>query len=184
MRHARSVLATGTDDATALAFAAFIIAIIERDYAVALGAAARALALNPNSAVALARSAYVNAFAGRYDTAIEHGLQAIRLSPLDPMRYSAECALSIAYINSGRFDEAAEVALRTIQNNSRYPIGYLMLAASEVHRGRLAEAREIVRRLKVVEPSFGFASFQGVAFGSPDQIKTLFSALRQAGLAE
>jgi adenylate cyclase len=184
VRHARAVVAAGSDDATALAFAAFVIAIVERDYDIALGAAAQALALNSNSAVALARSAYVNAFAGHYDTAIEHGSRSLRLSPLDPMRYSAECALSIAYFKSGRFDQAAQAARRTVQANSRYHIGYFMLAASEVHRGRLVEARQIVQKLKEVDPTFGLGSFQGLALGTPAEMQVLFSALRQAGSAE
>ena len=63
LRHARIAVATGSDDATALAGAAFVIGILERDYDNAFDAFDRALALSPSSALALCFSAIVRAWA-------------------------------------------------------------------------------------------------------------------------
>ena len=48
LRHARAAIASGTDDATALAVAAFAIGILSKDYKTALSAIERALSLNPS----------------------------------------------------------------------------------------------------------------------------------------
>jgi tetratricopeptide (TPR) repeat protein len=96
VRHARAALATGTDDSTALATAAFVLAFEGRDFDTALGALDWALAINPNSALALGRAAQINVFIGNYDKAIEQAHQSIRLSPFDPLRYIPESALAFA----------------------------------------------------------------------------------------
>jgi hypothetical protein len=64
-----------------------VVAISERDYATASGAVERALAINPNSALGWGVAAIVSAFVGDYATALDRAAQAIRLNPLDPLRY-------------------------------------------------------------------------------------------------
>jgi tetratricopeptide (TPR) repeat protein len=91
------VLTTGTDDATALAQAAFVLASIGSDHSTARSALDRAVALNPNSAQVVAYSASVHAEMGHYDAAIEEALRSIRLSPFDPTLFRAEMALSTAH---------------------------------------------------------------------------------------
>jgi adenylate cyclase len=184
IQHARAALTSGTDDATALAFAAFVLGILERDKHLALGAVERALALNPNSALAYARSAYINAFAGRLDTAIEHAAQSIRLSPLDTMRYSAETARAIAYFHKGRYADAAEGTRRVIRENPRYDIGYAMLAASCAKLGQTDEAREAIQRLRDANPLFTLGGLASFSMGTDAQMGVLLAALREAGLPE
>ena len=53
IEHARAAIASGTDDATALAFAAFVITILSKDHEAALSAIERALSLNASCATAL-----------------------------------------------------------------------------------------------------------------------------------
>jgi adenylate cyclase len=96
VRHAQAVVASATDDALALAIAAFVIAILTHDYESAIGTVDRAFALNSNSALALGFSAMAEAMAGRYDQSIEHGLRAVRLSPLDPMNYHPYLGMGFA----------------------------------------------------------------------------------------
>ena len=42
--------------------------------------------------------------------------------------------------------------LLAIQENPDYPTPYRFLAASYAHMGRLAEAREVIMRLRVITP--------------------------------
>jgi len=184
IEHARAALASGTDDATALAFAAFVLGILERDKHLALGAVERALALNPNSALAYARSAYINAFAGRLDTAIEHATQSIRLSPLDTMRYSAETARALAYFHQERYAEAAEGTRRVNRENPRYDIGYALLAASCAKLGQRDEARDAIRCLHDANPLFTLGGLASFSMGTEAQMSVLLAALRDAGLPE
>ena len=67
----------------------------------------KALALDPNSAWAWLRSGWSNIYLERHDTAIEHFRRAMRLSPLDPMRFSALIGIGAAYFAKGECDEAA-----------------------------------------------------------------------------
>ena len=67
VHHARAVLASGTDDATALSNAGAIIGILERDYDTGRAALDDALSHNPNSVQALAFSARWHSFFGHFD---------------------------------------------------------------------------------------------------------------------
>src|SRR5271165_3851395 len=62
VRHARIAVASGTDDAAALALAAHTIAFLGRDHCAAIAAVGRALSLNASSATAHLWGAYVHAF--------------------------------------------------------------------------------------------------------------------------
>jgi adenylate cyclase len=95
--HARAVLASGSDDATALAQAAFVLHAIGDDSPTARSTLDRAIVFNPNSAQVIAYSAVVSADLGNYETAIEEAQRSIRLSPFDPMLFRAEMALTVAY---------------------------------------------------------------------------------------
>ncbi len=101
----------------------------------------RALALSPSSALALGSSAGVHCFAGDYDTAIEHGQRALRLSPFDPLAYRSLIALAFAHLFTDRREAAAEYAERAIQANPGFDVPHTVLVASLVELGRLEEAR-------------------------------------------
>jgi hypothetical protein len=110
IRHARIAIATGSDDAMALAISAFIVGIIEQDYETAFNTFDRSFALNPSSALAFGFSSLIRAWSGDSATAVEHALRALRLSPFDPMSYNPYNGLAYAQFFAGRFDEAASAA--------------------------------------------------------------------------
>jgi adenylate cyclase len=97
LHHARIAVATGGDDATALAFAAFVIGILEHDYDSAFDAFERALALSPSSAIALSFSAIIHAWAGDYATAVEQAEQSLRLSPFGTLLFMPYVGLAHAH---------------------------------------------------------------------------------------
>jgi tetratricopeptide (TPR) repeat protein len=57
--------------------------------------------------------------------------------------------LGFAYFVSGRFAEATSTLLLAIEQAPNFPSPYRYLAACYAHMGRLDEAREIIRRLRV-----------------------------------
>ena len=83
--HARAVIASGADDATALAIAAFVITMLSKDHEAALSAVERALSLNASCATALYFGALIYAFAGNPAAATSNANRALRLSPFDPI---------------------------------------------------------------------------------------------------
>ena len=182
IRHARAALETGTDDSTALATAAFVLAFEGRDFETARGALNRALAVNPNSALALGRAAQVNVFEGNYEKAIEQANLSTRLSPFDPLRYIPEIALAFGYFLTERFPQAAEAAMRAVHSSPRFNVPHLLLAASYVRLTRLADARAEVRLAQELQPGFSISGIKG-GFKST-QFEPIAAALREAGLPE
>ena len=97
LHHAHAAIAGGADDATALAVAGFIVALIERDPATAFTIFDRALELSGSNIFALSCSALIMSFLGRAEAAIERAQRALRLSPFDSLNYLAYNTLAISY---------------------------------------------------------------------------------------
>jgi TolB-like protein/Tfp pilus assembly protein PilF len=182
--HARAVLSSTTDDANALAFAAFISASLDNEHEVALGAAEKAILLSPNSARAHTNRAATHMVIGNYDSAIESALYAIRLNPLDPMRYGPEGVLAISYFNLGRYDAATDAARRAIQSNPGFIHGYAVLAAGCLRLGRREQAQDTIRHALNVEPKFRASAYKSAPVGPPDRMESFMEALRECGLPE
>jgi adenylate cyclase len=154
VEHARAVIGSGTDDATALAFAAFALTMLSQDHGTALSAIERALSLNASCATALYFGALIYAFAGQPTPAASNASRALRLSPFDPFASFAHNALGTAAIQEAHYDEAASHYAKAVQANSRFSTLYFFQAASLALAGRMDEARPIVRRLLELEPTF------------------------------
>ena len=137
-KHAHAAIAAGSDDAMALAMGGFVIAVMERDYATALDALDRALALSPSSALAFGFSSIVRAWMGDDATAIEHAGIGIRLSPYDPLIYLPYVGLAYAHFFAGDFVEAASAASRASQANPRFSVPCYLHAAALIRLGRRA----------------------------------------------
>ena len=184
IEYARSVLQSGTDDATALAFAAFTIALLERDYRISLGALARAVSLNPNSAIVLGLCATVNAFAGQYDVALEFADKAIRYSPLDPWRHNPYMARGFAHLSAGRHDDAISAFHNASEAAPRFGVAQVFLAAAYSLCGSDDEARAAVLRLLELEPNYCIRNIGAVNPVPPEKMEAIRAALRKAGLPE
>jgi tetratricopeptide (TPR) repeat protein len=158
VRHARAAIASGTDDATALAIAAFAITMLSKDHETALSAIERALSLNASCATALYFGALIYAFAG-HSAATSNANRALRLSPFDPFAFLAYCALGAVAIKDARYDEAASHFAKAVQANPRFSTPYFFQAASLALAERQEEARPIVQRLLELEPGFRLRVF-------------------------
>jgi adenylate cyclase len=95
LRHAHIAIASGSDDATTLAVAALVIAILSKDHKAALSAIERALSLNPSSATAHYWGAMIHASSGNSTTATAYANRALRLSPFDPVAFAGHGALGL-----------------------------------------------------------------------------------------
>jgi len=184
LRHARIALATGGDDATALAIGAFIVGIFERDYETAFNAFDKAFALNPSSALAFGLSSLIRAWSGDSATAVEHAEWALRLSPFDPLSHNACNGLAYAHFFAARFDEAANAASMAVRANPRFSIPWLLRAAVLAKTGRIDEAKAAAQRVLDLEPEFSISRLLATKFTSPERVAMFGDALRQAGLPE
>jgi adenylate cyclase len=182
VRHARSVIASTTDDALALAISGFIVGMLTLDYAAAVGAADRALALNGNSALVLGFATMTEANAGQHDKALEHGMRAIRLSPLDPMNYHPYLGMGFAYFFSGRGEEAVAAAQRAIQVNPTFVVSHALLVASYAQLDELDAAKRAANRLLDLAPGFTVTMMEQHEFTEPVKVARFGAELRKAGL--
>jgi len=162
VQHARAVLGPDTDDSLALAFATWSLAFFDHDYDVALDAVKRALRLTPSSPPVLAFGALVEAYAGHFDSAVEHAEASLRLSPFDPMRFIAEMASSYGFFFTDRFDDASEAAQRSVNINPQFVPGLILLVASLTRAGRLEAAQGAAARLLSLRPDFRVGEFAQV----------------------
>jgi len=183
--HARTAIAAGSDDAAALATAAFVIAVVEYDYETATTAFDRSFALSSSSALALGFSSIVRAWKGDDAIAVDHAERAIRLSPLDPLLYVPYIGLAYAHFAAGRFEEAAAAAGRASQSNPKFSMPYVLHAAALANLGRREEARVVADRLRQVEPALTVSTaIRSARFANPDKNAELGDAIRLAGLPD
>jgi TolB-like protein/class 3 adenylate cyclase/predicted ATPase len=146
---ARRALEVAGDDPGILANAAQALAFLGEDIGAMIALVDRALALNPNFARGWHISASLRLNAGQPDIAITHVEAALRLSPGARVGTS-RTVIGAAHFFARRFDEAVSNLLVAIQEDPSFPVSYRYLAACYAHMGRLAEAREIVRRLRTI----------------------------------
>jgi adenylate cyclase len=187
IRHARIAIATGGDDAIALATAAFVIAVIECDYQTAVNLIDRSLALSTSSAWVFSLSSIIRAWMGDIETAEGQAEQAIRLSPFDPLIWMPYVGLAYAHFAARRFEEAVAAASRAIQSNPGFSVPYILHAAALVNLGRNEDTKAVVRRLVEVQPGITHAAAiatSAARYANPEHAGALENALRRARLPE
>src|SRR5271166_1390920 len=154
IRHARAAIALGSDDATALAIAALVLAYDGHETTMALKVFDRALELSNCNVFVLCWSAAILAWTGKTELAIERAQLALRLGPFDSMRWRANHALAIAYFHAQRYGEAADAARSAIDVNPVYSLPRAFLTAALVRLGRTEEAKAMAQTVLECDPSF------------------------------
>jgi len=149
---ARRALEVAGDDPGTLTNAAVSLAAFGEDIDAMIALVERALALNPNFARGWHLSGVLRSWAGQPDIAIEHAEAALRLSPRGRIANTSLLIIGSGFFFMRRFDEAVQKLRLAIHEDSSFPVPYRFLAACYAHMGRLADAREIVTRLRTITP--------------------------------
>lgn len=184
IRHARSAIIHGQDDALALTWAGFSIGMDGHDRAAAFAALEAALAISPSSALTYILGSVILGWGGEAERAIDWSERGVRLSPFDSWTWAAFDAQAMGHFHRGRYEEAAHAAYRSVQANPAHSITYVQLAAALAKLGRLEEARAAAARVLELHPAFRYSSqFLGVNC-APALAASLGDALRAAGLPE
>jgi TolB-like protein len=184
IRHARSAIVHGQDDALALTWAGFSIGMDAHDRAAAFAALEAALAISPSSALTYILGSVMLGWSGEAERAIEWSEQGMRLSPFDSWAWAAFDAQAMSHLLRGRYEEACRAAYKSVQANPAHSITYVQLAAALAKLGRLDEARAAAARVIELQPAFRYSrQFAGVNC-APALAEVLGSALRVAGLPE
>jgi TolB-like protein len=180
--HARIAIKLGSADSQALSIGAFVHAILTQEYESAISALDRALAMNPNSALAFGFSAMVCSFSERYERAIEHAQKALRLSPFDMLNYHPYAALALTYLLTDRYEQAVTHSTLAIQENPTFIPLHVFLVASELRLGRLDAARAAADRLIEIAPQFTISGFARMRHLCQSSMEKITESLSTAGL--
>jgi len=180
---AERALTCDPDDALALAVDAHVSAWSRHDLDGADRRLAQALAANPNEPLAWLWSAITHAWRGHREEAVQRAEHALSLSPLDPMIYYFNSLAGTANLVAERYERAIELSTRSMRENRLHTPTLRTLAAALALSGRLAEARETVAALRVIEPGLTATSLRARYPGrdSPDAGR-MIGALVDAGL--
>jgi tetratricopeptide (TPR) repeat protein len=180
---AERALACDAEDALALAVGAHVTAWAKHDLDDAETRLAQALAANPNEPLAWLWSAMTHAWRGRGAEAVRCADRALSLSPLDPMIYYFNSLASTANLIGERYERAIELSTRSLRENRLHTPTLRTLAAAQVLSGRLDEARETMRELRLLEPALTAAAFRARYPGRDSPQAARFTdALLAAGL--
>jgi TolB-like protein/DNA-binding SARP family transcriptional activator len=176
----------GREDAIALSFGGYVLGYVGGDIEESAACIDQALALNPNLALAWGYSSWVKTCLGEPDKGVEHAARAMRLSPLDPRLFSWQFCTALAHFCAARYDDAVAWAERALRHQPNYASSRRIAAASHALAGRLAEAREMMARLREFNPALRLSNLPDVLppFRRPDDRNRYIEALREAGLPE
>jgi adenylate cyclase len=138
------------DDAVAIYHRGYVLKRLRKDLPQALAAFERAIAIDPNLAVAHNYIGQIKVFLGRANEATEHTLKAIQLSPRDPQLALWYYQMALTYIHQKRYQEAVDWGRRGVQVNPNLRFPYRVLAAALALAGQIDEAKlvaaEMLRR--------------------------------------
>ena len=145
----------------------------------------RALALNPNLALAWCLSGLAQSYLGNHEEAIRRMQHAVLLSPSDPHLFFFDMALIMPYLLRGEHERAVAIGRRAIELNPGFASSYKGHLSVLGHLHRDKEAAAIRARLLVLEPGFSVATaVERSAISHDEDIETYAAGLRKAGLRE
>jgi adenylate cyclase len=183
-RLARAAIAGGDESPLGLTLGGAVLAILTRDHGTALAAVDRAMIINTNAAVVLAFDALTRSICGAYEAAIKHAEKAIQLSPLEPLVYHAAFALSVAFLLTGRIEEAMAHARKAIEGNRNFAFPYCVLAICCNRLGRAEAAQQAVRRLLRAAPGYRLELLRRIRLADAARLQSDLDLLCEAGLPE
>jgi TolB-like protein len=159
VRLARRAIETGKNDLDALWMGGFTLLSLAGERVTAANVIDRALTLNPNSAHAWMVRGLVSVFQDpdRTIAALDH---AIRLSPVDPLGRVFASGSAMAHLVSGRYQQAIEWADRALAVQPDYRPALRMKVVLSAQLGRIEEARDLLRRVRELEPGLTIARYK------------------------
>lgn len=118
-----------------------------------------ALAANSSESLAWLFHATRFAYLGLGAEAKQAAEQALRLSPLDPLKYFYDSLAATAMLGSGQWERALSLSRRSLLLNRRHAPTWRTIAFASVMLGRMDDARQAAQQLLAIEPGYRVSSF-------------------------
>ena len=112
-----------------------------------------ALQVNPNDSLAWLLKGTLHAFKGEGKMAVEHTQHALKLSPLDPLRYYYDSLAATAALAAGQYERAIKLAENSLRANRTHTSTLRAIVIAQWQLGHFEEARRTVVELMRLEPS-------------------------------
>ncbi len=182
--HARHALDLDQRDPWVLSVAGHIHSFVARKFDQAMTMFDRALSINPNCAIAWARSATTLAYIGRGEEAIERVTAAKRLSPFDPQYFSFLTTHGSACLVCDRPHEAVAWLGKARALNPGYRAAWRLQVAALALAGEVKEAQQVAKEFLENDPAFRIREFGAWYPMQAPQVERVLHGLRLAGLPE
>lgn len=172
-------------DARALTVAGHVRAFLHRRLREAIALHERALAVNPNLAMAWALSAVVYAYMGNPEEAERRFDHYKKLSPLDPHAFFYDTCNIYIQLLKRDFESAVAVGRTVIDMNPSFVTSHKLYLAALGHTGRMHEATTVRQRLLALEPDLTVERFLATTPLEREADRAVFAeGLRLAGIPE
>ena len=184
-RFAYRAVELAKDDPVALARGGQALAYVVGELDTGAASIDQSLELCPNLALAWYASGWVRVYLGEPELAIDHLLQAARLSPVDPEISRVQAGIATACLVQGRDQDALEWAQRALRGQPAYPTALRLAAASHALIGDLQPARQLIETLRRVDPGLRWSKLgERLPFRRAADLSRYQEGLRKAGLPE
>lgn len=172
-------------DARALTLAGHVRSFLHRQPAEGQRLHDRALAANPNLALAWCLSGLNQCYLGDHLECIRRNEHAQRLSPHHPHSFFFEMALIMPRLLRRDYEAAATTGRRAIELNPGFSSSYKLCLAALGHLGQTAEAAALRQRLLAIEPGFSIeAAVRRAPLVRAADLTHYAEGLKRAGLPE
>jgi tetratricopeptide (TPR) repeat protein len=184
-RLARRAVELGWDNALALCTGGAALVYVLGEVETGAAFLDRALALDPNLAMAWIGSGWARTRLGLPEVAIEHFARAMQLSPLDPLMSNLRSGVAFAQFFCGRYDEASAGVSLVLNVRPNDGPALRIAAASHALAGRLGEARKAMERLRQMYPALRMSNLDDQSpMRRPEDRARWAEGMRKAGLPE
>jgi adenylate cyclase len=185
MECAKKALVLDPKDAVGY-FAICRIYMLRGEHDASIAAGKKAIELNPNTFYAYHGLAFALVLAGEEEEGIKMSIEAERVSPRDPLLWSAFVVRALAYNLLARYEEAITYANKAVQipsSSSYWP--HALKACALAQTGRVDEARAALGRATDEKPDL---TIDYIACTLPTKLEgglqPYLEGLRKAGLPE
>jgi class 3 adenylate cyclase/TolB-like protein len=120
---------------------------------------AQALQSNPNDSLAWLLKGTLHAFRDEGKEAVRHTRHALKLSPLDPLKYYFDSLAATAALSAGSDQRALTLARSSLRLNRTHGSTWRVLIVALWNLGKEQEAKEAAAQLLRIDPEFRVSSF-------------------------